>query len=156
MKKRDLLWALAYPLYQLIGTARHELGHAAVAWLQGYPITAFVFWPTEDHWGYVVWEGPVTAVSLFGPYVLDLLTFLVAFLLIVRVRFRRRWLWLNVVILGVISPLVNSFYNYWGGLRGSSNDVGRLLALWPPSLVHGYFGVTLGLYLIGVGLCVPR
>lgn len=150
MKKSDLLWVLAYPLYQLIGTVRHEAGHAVVAWLEGYPITKFVFWPTEGRWGYVVWDGPVAAISLFGPYVLDLLTFLVALIVVTQGRFRRHWLWINVVILGMLSPFINSLYNYQGGLRGGSNDVGRLLGRWPPTFVHGYFLVTLALYLGGV------
>ncbi len=153
MKKRDLLWLLAYPLYQLVGTARHEAGHALVAWLQGYPIQAFVFWPTWGdtgiRWGCAAWVGSVSAVALFGPYVLDLLTFLIALFLCTQVRFRRHWFWLNMVILGMISPLVNSLYNYVGGFRGS-NDVGRLLERWPGGFVHGYFLLTLSLYLIGV------
>jgi len=150
VKKRDLLWTLAYPLYQLVGTARHEAGHVVVAWLEGYPITKFVFWPTEGRWGYVVWDGPVSAISLFGPYVLDLLTFVGALVVFAQIRFKRHWLWLNVVILGMVSPFVNSLYNYWGGLRGSANDVGRLLVRWPVAFVHGYFWVTLILYLGGI------
>lgn len=153
MKRRDLLWLLVYPLYQLIGTARHEAGHALVAWLEGSPVEKFVFWPTWGEsglrWGYIVWGGPVSNMAVFGPYVLDLLTFLIALLLSTRLRFRRHWLWLNVVILGMISPLANSLYNYLGGFF-RSNDVGWLLERWPSGLIHGYFLMTLGLYLIGV------
>jgi hypothetical protein len=28
LKKTDLLWLLAYPIYQIIGTIRHEGSHA--------------------------------------------------------------------------------------------------------------------------------
>ena len=33
LKREDLLWLLAYPLYQIIGTIRHEASHALLAWL---------------------------------------------------------------------------------------------------------------------------
>ncbi len=160
MKVRDLRWVLAYPFYQLVGTARHEFGHALIAWVQGYSIEKFVFWPTWEgghiRWGYVIWKGSASAIVLFGPYLLDLLTFFVALLVLRRAHVRRRWLWLNIVILGMLSPLINSLYNYQGGLTGGSNDVGRLLDLWPAGLVHGYFLLTLGLYLLGVVSCFRR
>jgi hypothetical protein len=33
LKKADFLWLLAFPLYLLIGTLRHEASHALVGWL---------------------------------------------------------------------------------------------------------------------------
>ena len=30
LSPRDLFWTLAYPLYQLLGTARHEVSHGLV------------------------------------------------------------------------------------------------------------------------------
>lgn len=151
MRKQDLLWGLAYPLYQLIGSFRHEASHALVAILQGARITEFVFWPTQGYWGHVSWDGPSTVAAIAAPYVCDLITFLISVFICGVVLFRRRWLWINGVILGVISPLVNSLYNYLGGLRGP-NDVGWLLARLSPPLVHGYFWVTMGLYLAGLVL----
>ncbi|MEA3310057.1 MAG: M50 family metallopeptidase [Chloroflexota bacterium] len=151
MRRKDWWWLLVYPLYQLLGTLRHEASHALVAWRQGFQVTAFVFWPTRGYWGYVAWDGPLTVATLAAPYVCDLLTFLLFLAVCMRIRFRRRWLWLNVSILGLVSPLVNSFYNYWRGLR-CANDVGRLLQRVPPQLVHGYFGLTLGLYCVGIVL----
>ncbi len=65
------------------------------------------------------------------------------------VLFKRRWIWLNAVAIGVISPLVNSYYNYTGGLRGP-NDVGRLLELLPEEIVHGYFWLTISVYVVGL------
>ncbi len=58
MRRADLLLALAYPLYQIVGTLRHEASHAAIARLEGTPIERFVFWPTIRDglgfsWGYV-------------------------------------------------------------------------------------------------------
>ena len=149
MKITDLLWILAYPVYQLIGTLRHEASHAFVAMLEGARITEFVFWPTEGYWGYVNWEGPVTSVTTGAPYICDLLTFGLFFVLCMAARFGRRWIWLNAIAVGMISPLVNSAYNYRGGLRGP-NDVGKLLESLPPTFVHAYFWITIGLYLVGL------
>lgn len=67
------------------------------------------------------------------------------------VLFKRRWVWLNLIALGVISPLVNSFYNYRGGLQGP-NDVSWLLQVLPEGIVHGYFWLTISTYLVGLVL----
>jgi hypothetical protein len=155
VKKTDLLWVLAYPVYQLIGTLRHEASHALAAVLEGARVTEFVFWPTRGYWGYVRWEGSVTAATIGAPYICDLLTFGVSFVLCMTVRFKRRWVWLNVVVVGMLSPLINSFYNYWGGFRGP-NDVGNLLDMLHPLLVHGYFCLTIVFFLIGLVLVFNR
>ena len=149
MKITDLLWILAYPVYQLIGTLRHEASHAMAAILEGARITEFVFWPTRGYWGYVRWNGPVSSATIGAPYLCDFLTFGVFFAVCLLVRFKRRWVWLNLVVIGILSPLVNSFYNYRGGLRGP-NDVGKLLKLLPEDIVHGYFWVTISVYLVGL------
>ena len=149
MKITDLLWILAYPIYQLIGTFRHEASHAFVAILEGAKVTEFVFWPTEGYWGYVNWEGSVTSATMGAPYVCDILTFGLFFVLCMAARFERRWVWLNAIAIGMISPLVNSAHNYRIGLRGP-NDVGRLLESISPIFVHTYFWITIGLYLVGL------
>lgn len=155
LKVRDLGWVLAYPFYQIVGTMRHEAAHAIMARLEGAQIQRFVWWPTFSEgggirWGYVVWKGETSWLSIAAPYLLDLVTFGVAYLLCVRHFIKRRWLWVNFVALGIISPLVNSAYNYWGGFRGA-NDVGWLLQALPPAAVHSYFIVTLALYVVGLG-----
>lgn len=149
MKKTDWLWALAYPLYQLIGTARHEAGHALVALAQGQEIVRFVFWPTNGRWGYVSINGSWTVPVVAGPYLLDALTFLVFFALCMLVLFKWRWLWINCIAVGIISPLVNSAFNY-SGFTNPSNDAGWLMRHLSPTLVHAYFWMTLMAYLIGL------
>ena len=56
MKRKDLLWGPAYPVYQIIGTIRHEGSHALAATAEGARVTNFVFWPSFDlggfQWGY--------------------------------------------------------------------------------------------------------
>ncbi len=151
MKITDLVWILAYPAYQLIGTLRHELSHALAAMLEGAKITEFVFLPTQGYWGYVNWEGPVTSAAIGAPYICDLITFGLFFVLCMSARFERRWVWLNAVVLGMVSPLINSAYNYQGGFRGQ-NDVGKLLESLPPIYVHTYFWFTMVFYIIGLVL----
>ncbi len=106
LKKSDWVWLLAYPLYQVVGTMRHEVSHGLVAWLEGATITRFVFWPTVDpqrgfRWGYIQFSGPTSVLTLAAPYLADLLTFGLVFWLCMRVRFGRRWLTPPTIILAV-------------------------------------------------------
>jgi hypothetical protein len=160
MKRKDLLWILAYPVYQIIGTIRHEGSHALAAMAEGAKVTKFVFWPNFDlggfQWGYAGWDGSTTWLTTAAPYFCDLITFFAALLVILEVKPGRRWLWLNILIVGMLSPLVNSAYNYFGGLRGSFNDVGVLLWVLNPVAVHVYFPVTLVLYTWGLYHCYFR
>ena len=153
LHRRDLLWVLAYPLYQLVGTLRHELGHAVVAILLGGKIEKLVFWPTQTeagfHWGYTVWYGRPAVIVSAAPYILDLVVFGTFFLICTRVRFRRHWVWVNLVIVGLFSPFVNSVYSYVRGVMGAG-DVARLLVDLPGALVHGFFAVTLVTYAVGL------
>jgi len=158
--RRDLLWLLAYPIYQAIGTARHEGSHAITAALEGARITKFVFWPSVVpgsgfFWGYVDWDGPTDWLTLAAPYFADLVTFILFYLLCTRVRFTRRWLWVNAVVIGLISPLVNTAYNYLGA-GDPTRDIGRLLQLLPPAVVHAYLIATIALYIAGLVQCVVK
>jgi len=161
LRKLDLLWLLAYPAYQLIGTLRHEAGHALAAMMEGAEILEFVWWPTVTErsgstWGYVRWHGDTDWLTLAAPYFVDLLTYALFFLICTQARFKRHWLWVNAFIIGLVSPLVNSAYNYWGGFRGL-NDVGKLLRDLPDWAVHGYFVLTIALYCLGlIVLAHPR
>jgi hypothetical protein len=155
LKRVDFLWLLAFPFYLLIGTLRHEASHALVGWLEGATITEFVFWPTTHRgrllWGYVSFSGPTSWLMTAAPYVVDLLTFGLFFWLCMRYPFQRRWLWLNAVIIGIISLLVNSAHNYQNALRGTG-DIGRLLDVLPPTAVHAFMIGTIALYAIGLWL----
>jgi hypothetical protein len=160
LRPRDLLWLLAYPLYQVIGTFRHEASHALAAVLQGARLERFVFWPTWSgstfRWGYVSWSGSTSWVVTAAPYLCDLATFAIFYLVCTRLRFRQHWVWINLVAIGQISPLVNSAYNSLNGLRGCG-DVGRLLGTLPWQVVHTYFAATLALYVAGLFLTLsPR
>jgi len=150
LRRGDLLWILAYPLYQLMGTFRHEASHALVAVLQGARIREFVFWPSSGgsgfSWGYVTWSGSTNWLATVAPYLADLVTFALFFVVCTRVKLKRHWVWANLVIVGMVSPVVNSAYNYLNGLRGRG-DVAFLLQELPNPVVHCYFVVTLLAYL---------
>ena len=159
MRKKDLLWCFLYPVYQIISTIRHEGSHALAAMAEGAGVTEFVFWPSFHpyfSWGYVRYDGYTTWFTSAAPYFCDLITFFVALLIILVAKPKRRWLWLNIGIIGMLSPLVNSVANYRGGLAGSLNDVGELLRDLDPIAVHLYFILTLLLYAWGIYYCYFR
>ncbi len=152
MRPRDAWWLLAYPVYQTIGTARHECSHAAVAWAQGARITRVVPWPQTDlgvfTWGYTAWDGRTDWLTLAAPYLCDLVWFLGFLWLCPRVR--NRALRLNLVVIGLVSPLVNSGYQWVLGFSVPGSDVGQLRHLLPDPVVQAYFGLTLALYAVGL------
>jgi len=153
LHRKDLLWLLAYPLYQLIGSLRHEVSHAVVAVYQGARIQEFVFWPTRSgptfRWGYVSWSGSTSWVATAAPYLCDLATFALFFVICVRWPLSRHWVWVNLVAIGLVSPLVNSAYNYLNGLLGRG-DVAQLLHQLPGAAVQTFFALTLLLYVVGL------
>src|SRR6476620_5797218 len=85
----DLWWLLAYPVYQTLGTIRHEGSHALVATLEGADVTKFVIYPQTDlgrfTWGYTQWNNADTDwVTLAAPCLCDLLWFVGFFFLLTR------------------------------------------------------------------------
>ena len=155
-----MLWALAYPVYQVIGTIRHEAGHALAAISQGAEIIDLVFLPSiadgQFYFGYVRWKGATNIFVLAAPYFLDLLVFLVFFYLCYYGRFKRHWLWLNLVIVGILSPLMNSGYQYLKSWLNMGGDIARLVAELPAVWVHAYMISVIVLYLVGTPLVVKK
>jgi len=155
-RKTDLLWLFALPIYLIVGTLHHEGSHALAAILTGATIERFVFWPVIEsgrlYWGYVAFSGPSRWEILAAPYVCDLALYAAVFVVCMRVDFRRRWLWINVVIIGLLSPLLDSAYNYGKYLVGvgGPGDVAGLCSVVPACWVHGCFAVTLGAYAAGL------
>lgn len=138
LQPRDYAWALAAPLYLLIGTVRHEGSHALVGWLMGFPIVDFAFWPTRYGWGHVRFGTDVSWPVLAAPYVVDVLFMALGSWWALRIRDLRSGLWINVVIIGILSPAVNSAYNYFHAFHGGG-DVAGLFQVFPWYAVHGWF-----------------
>jgi hypothetical protein len=155
LRKYDILWVLACPAYLLIATIRHEGSHAIAGIMQGASVTQFVILPSFHEemgfsWGYVCFSGPTTWWMSAAPYLCDLFTFGVFFAVAMRLSSWPRWLWLNIVIVGLVSPLADTFYNYVGRLRDPSNDFAWLLQDFPGFPVHCSFIVVNAAYILGL------
>ena len=155
MRRTDLGWLLAWPVYQLVGTARHELSHAAVAAWQGARITQIEILPSFQPegllWGYVNWTGGHTnALVAAAPYLCDLAVFLVFLPLCLLAVRTPRWLWINCFIIGLLSPLIDTAANYSKLFRRNTGDVNELAAQFSPLMIHAIFLAVLLFYLIGI------
>lgn len=153
MKKSSLsfLWVLAYPVYQTIGTIRHEGAHALAALWQGATITQFVFLPSirdgKWYWGYVRWTGTTTWATTAAPYIVDLLTVGIAIVCLrTFMKHMPWWIRLQIFIIGILSPFFNTLYNYIRGFFAPNNDVYKLLHILPSSGVHLFFVATIFFY----------
>ncbi len=158
LKLRDALWLGAYPVYQMVGTFRHEASHALAGLVAGRHIDEFVIWPTARGsrlwWGYVRFDGQIDWPVAAAPYVVDLLTFTVCYWLCRRHPLPRP-IYLNAVIFGLVSPLVNSAYAYAGAFS-RFNDVSYLFHRVPPHWVHLYFAATLSVFFCGACLALSN
>jgi Peptidase M50B-like len=163
MRWLDALWVLTYPIYQTLGTIRHEGSHALAGAAEGATITKFVIYPQHDlgrfTWGYTEWTGSTGWFTDAAPYLCDLIWFVGFFLIVTRLRIPNHPLWINLVIFGLISPLLNSGVQWIAGFTSPVTDVGKLRTELPDALVQIYFLLTLALYVVGlvaVFLRVPR
>lgn len=145
MGRTDAWWLLALPLYQFIGTARHEWSHALAAILQGARIVEMELLPSIHPvhgflWGYVRYEGGRPDwIATAAPYFGDLLVIALFAFLCIRLPTMPRWLWLNGFILGIASPLADVAYNYQKVFTRPYGDVNRLMQVFPPPWVHAVF-----------------
>jgi len=150
IRKRDLLYLFGAPLYLLIGTLRHELAHAVVALLEGVTIKSFVFWPSffrgKFCWGYVLMKGERDWLVIAAPYFLDFLCVMIVLIILWRFSSRSHFLWANLVIIGMVSPFVNSAYQYIRSFVGNRGDVYSMKGELPDALIHIYFIVTILIY----------
>jgi hypothetical protein len=143
------------PIYILIGTARHELSHAFAATLEGAQVQSIHLIPSlTPHygvlWGYVNWTGTTTWLSLAAPYFCDLLTFLLG-TWIFRSRITMpHWLRVQVFVIGVLSPAINSLYNYTAALYNPTADVARVEATVPHGWVAAWVVVSLAVYWVSI------
>jgi hypothetical protein len=154
--KLILLAALLWPPYQIIGTARHELSHALVAWWQGATVTEVHIFPgrigSQFYWGWTSWYGGHgTWIEMAAPYFCDALTAVVFFGICFLIVSRNYWVWFHCWVFGLWSPLLNSAWNYYKVLSPHPRgDVEYLLTVFPQVAVHAWFIVNLALYLFGI------
>ena len=154
-RRRDWLWFWALPIYILIGTARHELSHAFAATLEGARVQSIHLIPSlaPHHgvlWGYVNWTGTTTWLSLAAPYFCDLLTFLLG-IWIFRSRVTMpRWVRVQVFVVGVLSPAINSLFNYAAALYNPTADIARVATTVPRAWVIAWVVVSLAIYWVSI------
>ena len=128
-----LIHLLAYPLYQLLSTLRHEIAHAVAAKLAGYTITSFKFWPHRDkhdgifRFGYVAWQLPkgVTKTSAhvtMAPYYVDVVLLVTWVFIYTFVDFSKVHWWLFVAIMLLVSPMLDMIYNVFKAILFNSGD----------------------------------
>lgn len=155
LRRTDLLWLLALPFFQIIGTIRHEGSHALAALVEGVKVTEFAFLPSFHPqngflWGFVSFQDNTTWFTLAAPYLVDLVTYVVFFAICLTVRSAPHWVWVMLFVIGLVSPLVDSLYNYLGGFFRPQNDVAVLYSVLPHWLVHSYFLTTMVAYCLGL------
>jgi hypothetical protein len=93
--------------------------------------------------------GEYSWLTMAAPYACDLAIFSITYWFCMTDTSLPHWAWINVVIFGMISPLVNTTNNYIGH-NDENTDVGFLLDELPEKIVHGYFVSTILLYVAGI------
>ena len=160
-KRKDLLWLLALPFYMLIGTTRHEFSHALTAMLEGARLVRIQLLPAISPeggvlWGYAEWKGATTWLALAAPYFCDVLTFLLGFFFLRWTTKLPRWVRLQVFVVLVLSPAIDSLYNYLAISHHSSADVPRLATMIPHFWIGVWIVMSLAVYCLGIFALLKR
>lgn len=115
-----LVQALLYPVYQTVGTLKHEGAHALAAMVDGRGIDRFVFWPQRDlgffTWGYVLYRFDILPLPRYVhlmPYYVDAALFIVGLALLTEVDwYAVPVFWcVTTCIIFIALPVVDLFYN---------------------------------------------
>lgn len=123
LRAGDLWWVLASPVYLVLGTLRHEGSHLLVGLAQGGRIGAFSILPSDRGWGFVQMQGgQISWLTFAAPYLGDALVFAAGYVWAFRIAPTRRWLFVNVFVVMMLSPLINTANNSVGGLASSGSD----------------------------------
>lgn len=153
LKKTSLVWFLGIPVYILINSLRHELSNALMVWLTNGELLHFSFLPVFSasgwlEYGSIRWAGGVEWLILAAPYIGDFLFFSGAAYFCYEKRFENQWLLTNLIIIGLISPIFNTGYEYFSSIF-MQTDVTRLIELMPfDEIVHIAFVMVLGFYVL--------
>ncbi len=129
-------------LFILWTIARHEGSHALVAYWEGAEIRELRLFPGFDnelgfYFGYVKYSGDTTWLTECAPYFSDVL--LIALTGAILLKSVGKKFYNELLVFGLISPIVDLVYNYQGGLWRTGTDVSDLLNLLPNLLVHFSF-----------------
>jgi len=142
---RDALFhLLAYPIYQILGTIRHELAHVIAYWLSGYGVKELRVFPFRDtngtfYWGRVLPESRMGATHNvhmhLAPYYVNtvLCGAWAIFAMIIWERTNQLSgineqeynVLLAITILTFVSPIVDTGYNLLKYLWRGTGDFAR-------------------------------
>ena len=153
LRRGDFLWLLFLPGYMMVNTLRHELSHALVAWLVGARVLAINVIPGWQlghfSFGYVILEENAGWLVVAAPYLCDLILFIAVFGLLKFKRFEQRWVSINLVMMGLFSPLYNSLSGFFNS-NTVYNDVARLMTVLSELKVFYAFLFVISFYLIAL------
>lgn len=133
-----LIHILLLPIYQIVGTLKHEGAHAIAAKLSGFEIMSFKFLPHRYngsfYWGRVTWKPkalftkPNTHMFL-APYYVDIVCIVAASAVIWNVDWESFfWFAFTVIMLG-FSPIVDTAYNVLKWKLKGTGDWARAMNL---------------------------
>jgi hypothetical protein len=91
-----------------------------------------------------------------APYIIDFLFFALFGILCAAIPRMPRWAWVNCFIIGVLSPLIDTAYNYRGLFTGKHNDAVYLARVHGAVVTHVLFATAVVCYIIGVTVIVMR
>lgn len=152
-KKSDASWLLGAPFYILINSLRHQVAIILLVWMTGGKILSMSFLPTFGNGGWlrfntVTWQGGIDWLILSAPYFADFIIFSCFAAICYYLRIKQRWVLVNLIIIGLLSPIFYSGYGYFSSVFVQT-DINRIIELMPfEELVHLYFVATLGGYVL--------
>lgn len=132
IRRGDFRWLALAPAYIMLDTLRHEMSHAFMAWLAGTRVLAIRILPGEQlgyfSFGYTILDENATWLVYAAPYLCDLVLFTATFGLLRYGHFKQRWIYINLILVGLASPLFNSLSGFINSFA-ITNDVTRLAIL---------------------------
>ncbi|MCD4751581.1 MAG: hypothetical protein K8R40_00740 [Anaerolineaceae bacterium] len=152
-KKSDLSWLLGAPFYILINSLRHQLASLLLVWMTGGKILSISFLPTFGNGGWlrfstITWQGGIDWLILSAPYIADLIIFSCFAAITYYLRIKRRWVLINLIIIGLLFPIFYGGYDYFSSVFVQT-DITRIIESMPfEEVVHLYFVAALSGYIL--------
>ena len=100
--------------------------------------------------------GRVTPLVIAAPYLVDFFFFALFGIICAAIPRMPRWAWVNCFIIGVLSPLIDTAYNYRGLFIGKYNDAVYLARVHGSIVTHVLFATAIACYIVGTASVVMR
>ena len=128
-----MIHVLLIPIYQIISTLRHEGAHALTAKAYGFPITVFKILPHRHdghfYWGRVSWL-PTNRdrwLIYMMPYIVNVVSLAAGTAMIRFIDWSSFHLYTLTAIMLVLSPAIDTIYNFCKYLFFGRGDFARVL-----------------------------